>query len=346
MIFVSIMLLMSVNIHSSAKEKSGSGILLSGYLFHTGKNEVALISLTDANLAIRSISLKGKDAAAFRIVDKNQLIILNKYNRSDKKWYDITIVAETSSGRFTENFRIVNDQFIRNQVIAHRGAWKNTGATENSIASLKRAIELGCMGSEFDVHMSSDSVLYIHHDPFIDKDTIEKTPSHKLSAVRLSNGETLPTLEAYLKEGMKQNKTRLILEIKPSIISKERAIALTHKVLDMVKKLRAQAWVDYISFDYEVCKEVMRIDPYAKVAYLNGDKTPDELASEKFYGLDYNQNVYKKNESWIKEAQQKNLTVNVWTVNDEADMDWFLQRNVDFITTNEPELLLKKVKKD
>ncbi len=29
--------------------------------------------------------------------------------------------------------------------------------------------------------------------------------------------------------------------------------------------------------------------------------------------------------------------------NDEEMMDWLLERNLDYITTNEPELLLKKV---
>src|SRR5690606_40007377 len=42
------------------------------------------------------------------------------------------------------------------QVIAHRGAWKIDGLPQNSIASLHRAIELGCAGSEFDVHRSEE----------------------------------------------------------------------------------------------------------------------------------------------------------------------------------------------
>ena len=65
----------------------------------------------------------------------------------------------------------------KNKVIAHRGAWKNTGATENSIGALEHAIKLGCYGSEFDVHMSADSVLYVHHDHAIKGTHIEKTTS-------------------------------------------------------------------------------------------------------------------------------------------------------------------------
>ena len=41
----------------------------------------------------------------------------------------------------------------KNQVIAHRGAWKKNKFPENSIASLNEAIRLKCFGSEFDVYI-------------------------------------------------------------------------------------------------------------------------------------------------------------------------------------------------
>ena len=94
----------------------------------------------------------------------------------------------------------------KNKVIAHRGAWKNTGATENSIGALEHAIKLGCYGSEFDVHMSADSVLYVLHDHSIQGTNIETTNSAELSKIKLANGEALPTLEAYLKAGSKQKR--------------------------------------------------------------------------------------------------------------------------------------------
>ena len=97
------------------------------------------------------------------------------------------------------------------RVIAHRGAWKNTGLPENSIAALKQAIALGCYGSEFDVHMSSDSVLFVHHDPMIQSVYLEKTAAAQLETLKLGNGENLPTLETYLRAGEFQQATRLVL---------------------------------------------------------------------------------------------------------------------------------------
>ncbi|RZK81893.1 MAG: glycerophosphodiester phosphodiesterase [Pedobacter sp.] len=253
-----------------------------------------------------------------------------------KKLLALTVIAQISLASYS---------FAQTKVVAHRGAWKNTGVPENSIAALKEAIKMGCWGSEFDVHMSADSVLFINHDATIQGHAIEKTDAATLSTVKLENGETLPTLEDYLKAGLNQRKTRLILEIKPSAVSKERGIALAHKVVEVVNKLKAAPKVDYISFDYEICKALLKLAPKAKVQYLNGDKTPDQLIADKIHGFDYNLKVLKANPTWIKEGKQKNLITNSWTVNDEASMEWLISEGIELITTNEPEILLKKLKK-
>jgi glycerophosphoryl diester phosphodiesterase len=275
-----------------------------------------------------------------RISKDHRLSVRKDKLKQGIDWLDVVLTASTSAGEIRGTFRIVRDAFIRNKVIAHRGAWKNTGAAENSVAALQHAIRMGCEGSEFDVHMSSDSVPFVNHDPHVQGISIAGTASEKLSDITLANGEKLPTLKSYLEAGTGQTKTKLILEIKPSELGKEHSIALTRRVVALVEELNAQAWVDYISFDYDVCKEIMRLAPYARVAYLMGDKTPAELAASQFFGLDYHFSVLQKNPDWIGQARQQKLTVNVWTVNDQTMMEGLLKENVDFITTNEPEQLL------
>ena len=113
--------------------------------------------------------------------------------------------------------------FANNIVVAHRGAWKKNNLPENSIAALKQAIALQCTGSEFDVRMTADDSLIINHDPHYNKLPVETSMYADLIAFRLSNGEKLPTLREYILAGMENNKsTRLICEIKPSEVSKER----------------------------------------------------------------------------------------------------------------------------
>ena len=234
------------------------------------------------------------------------------------------------------------------QVIAHRGAWKTQGLPENSIAALNEAVMLKCYGSEFDVHMTADSVLVVNHDADYFGLKIAKTNYKDLLHKKLSNGEDIPTLEAYLKAGIKQKKTRLILEIKPSNVSKEWDMALADKSVAMVKKLKARSLVDYISFGYDISQRVLQLDAKANVAYLKGDVSLEQLKMDGFYGADYHYSVYQKGE-WFAKARELGLTINVWTVNDLKDMNWLIENKVDFITTNEPELLIEtlaKAKKD
>ena len=39
-------------------------------------------------------------------------------------------------------------------------------------------------------------------------------------------------------------------------------------------------------------------------------------------------------------AKENGIILNAWTVNTREDMQWLLDNKFDFITTNEPELLL------
>ena len=232
------------------------------------------------------------------------------------------------------------DSFAPNKVVAHRGAFKQNSFPENSIASLRETIRLNCTGSEFDVRMTSDDTLMINHDPHYNQLDIEKTSYQELSRTPLSNGETIPTLRQYLLAGLKDNKqTRLVVEIKPSA-SKERGQVIAEKVLTLVRELSAEQMVVYISFDYDILKKLKALDPKVSVQYLNGDRSPKQLKDDGMDGADYNISVFKKFPEWIPMAKENKIILNAWTVNNPDDMKWLLSQKFDFITTNEPELLL------
>ena len=52
----------------------------------------------------------------------------------------------------------------------------------------------------------------------------------------------------------------------------------------------------------------------------------------------------KKKKGWIKQAQKLGLTVNVWTVDDEAELRWVIEQGVDYITTDNPVLATELIK--
>ena len=68
---------------------------------------------------------------------------------------------------------------------AHRGFWNCDEAshTENSIASLRTAQEYDLWGSEFDVHLTADDVIVVHHDAHIQGQTSRRTPTVSLSSI-------------------------------------------------------------------------------------------------------------------------------------------------------------------
>jgi len=236
--------------------------------------------------------------------------------------------------------------FAENSVIAHRGAWKLNNFPQNSIASLKQAIALKCTGSEFDVRMTADDSLIINHDPHFNDLVIESTNYDDLATFKLSNGEKLPTLREYILAGITNNQsTRLVCEIKPSEISKERGQLIATKVVDLFRQLKAQHMVAYISFDYDILKKIIELNPTAKTQYLEDNKSIEQLKSDGISGADYYFWSYKDHPELIESAKKQGLTLNAWTINETADMDWLITHNFDFITTDEPEMLLEKLKK-
>jgi len=230
-------------------------------------------------------------------------------------------------------------------VIAHRGAWKKAGLPPNSIEALKVAIALGCAGSETDVHLTADGALVINHDAVWAGLQIHKNTLQKLQKTKLFNGEVLPLLTDFLKIIQQQSKTHLVLEIKPSKKEKDGVKAIVQKVINAVIQMQVQLLIIYISFDYEILKEILRLEPSANVQYLNGDQTPSQLKQDGIKGADYHYTVFKNNIEWIQSAKENNIDLNAWTVNKEKEMNWLLVKGFNFITTDEPELLFKEIEK-
>lgn len=224
------------------------------------------------------------------------------------------------------------------QIIAHRGYWKTDGSAQNSIAALLKADSIGCYGSEFDVWLTADDKLVVNHDPIFKLKSMERSTAANLTSLKLDNGENLPTLEQYLKAARK-TKVRLILELK-GLSTPERETKAVEKIIAMVKKFDLEDRMEYITFSLHATKEFIRLAPAGTpVFYLDGKLTPQELKEIGCAGPDYHLSVFRKHPEWIKECHDLGLKVNVWTVNKEKDMEWLIKKNVDFITTNEPEML-------
>jgi len=78
-------------------------------------------------------------------------------------------------------------------VIAHRGA--SGYEYENSRAAFRAARARGADGVELDVHAAADGALFVHHDEVVSGTHITRSSAAQVRALRLPNGESVPTLE-------------------------------------------------------------------------------------------------------------------------------------------------------
>ena len=231
------------------------------------------------------------------------------------------------------------------KVVAHRGYWRTDGSAQNSITSLQKAAEVGCWGSEFDVWLTADGVPVVFHDATIDGIRIEDTTYATLMNLRLQNGEFIPTLQTYLQEAQHWPDCRLIFEVKPHRNAKRDAM-ISEMSVELVNMLGLASRTDYISFSKHACKRLHELAPQAKVAYLNGDLTPQQVKEMGLTGIDYSIATFNKHPEWPLEAKELGLEVNVWTVDGEEALTRFAQMpGIDIITTNDPETLIKLLNK-
>ena len=222
------------------------------------------------------------------------------------------------------------------KVIAHRGYWQTYGSAQNSIRSLERAVEVGVYGSEFDVHMTKDSVLVLFHDNTINGLKIQETPYSYLKDIKLSNGECLPTLREFLEVArLTGSDIKLIFELKPHStpdLNREAA----RRSVEMIREKKLVYKTEFITFNLDAGKELIHLAPDIPVYYLNGELSPKEIKEIGFAGIDYHFDVMRKNKDWFKDAKKLGLGVNVWTVNDPAIIKEMSDQGADFITTDIP----------
>lgn len=229
-------------------------------------------------------------------------------------------------------------------ITAHRGYWncEEAGYAENSIKSLELAQKNNLWGSEFDVHITSDLVLVVHHDATIKGKNIHTHNYADFADYRLKNGEKLPTLDEYLTQAEKGG-TVLVFELKKQI-DKAHEDYMVDKSIEALKAhgLFDPKKVIFISFSLNICERIAALCPGFTNQYLDKDISPDELAAKGINGVDYHYSVFDKNPTWFQQARNHKMSINVWTVNKKEDIQRMIDLGVDCITTNEP-LLVREI---
>jgi glycerophosphodiester phosphodiesterase len=226
------------------------------------------------------------------------------------------------------------------KVISHRGYWTAPNSAQNSLASFTKADSVGVFGSEIDVWLTADDKLIVNHDRVYKGTDInmEKSTLKEITSIVLPNGENIPTLDAYLRLVAGKPNTRLILEMK-SLSDLKREDLAAEKIVKALRKYNLLDRTDIIAFSINACLAFKKLLPDGRIFYLNGDLAPRSIKKLGLTGIDYSMSVLRKNPKWVEQAHKEGLEVNVWTVDTEEDMRYFIDLGVDYITTDYPERL-------
>ncbi|HDM88528.1 MAG TPA: glycerophosphodiester phosphodiesterase [Candidatus Bathyarchaeota archaeon] len=221
------------------------------------------------------------------------------------------------------------------EVIGHRGA---AGLEpENTLRSVRRAIELGVDRVEIDVRVSRDGGLVIMHDETVDRTTnghgyVSELTLNELRSLDAGMGEKIPTLKEILEFTMGKAKLEIELKVPEA----------TEPTIQLVEELNAEKDVIVISFMHELLERVHDLNPNIKTGALFFD-VPKDILQRALKVHAYSIHVYYRNvnSELVKGAHRSGLEVAVWNPNRIEEMREMIGLGVDAIGSDRPDILIR-----
>lgn len=225
--------------------------------------------------------------------------------------------------------------------IAHRGAMGH--APENTIASIRRALELGAPCIEIDVYSVNGDLLVIHDE------RLERTTNGKgrlwehdfgyLRSLDAGNGEQIPTLAEVC--GEIDGKACLNIELKGFKVAADVVYFIQTMLHPEVSCWRREQLL-ISSFDHRALQQVRKLDPRLNIAAL-GYSIPVEQArfAQDLGAMAVNPSLELIDHAYVEDAHARGLKVYVYTVNEPEDLQAMLDLGVDGVFTNYPERVLE-----
>ncbi|MBO7479832.1 MAG: hypothetical protein J6T49_05155 [Bacteroidales bacterium] len=230
----------------------------------------------------------------------------------------------------------------QNRVIAHRGFWQTEGSAQNSLTSLRLAMDNGFYGSECDVQLTADSCFIVFHDTNLHGVDVETmTFEQVLADTTLANGERIPTADEFISAFASHGgNTKLVIELKqqPSEDMMSLSIART---AEAVRKYGIENRVELISFSYRACKELAAMFPDVPVLFLDRahNLSFSQMKQDGIDGIGYKYNCILEDLSLIDEAHEAGLRVDVWAPDDPQEVLTMVDAGLDHVITNRPDVM-------
>ena len=281
-----------------------------------------------------------------------------------KKWVLIAAIAGSATVLAAAAVRKDGRRALRGDWpvnLAHRGA--SARAPENTLEAFRLAVEAGAGGLELDVHVTRDGEVVVIHDASVDRTTdgsgavaeMELEEIRRLDAgYRFSpdggrtfpyrgRGARIPTLtEVYASFP----EARVNADIKKAQSGAEEA------VLRVIRSAGAEERTLIASTEHAVVRRFRRISrghiataaSRREIAafYVLSRARLGALARPVYDALQVpveHRGIELVTPRFLRAARSTGVRVDVWTINDAAQMRWLLDLGVSGIMTDHPEVL-------
>lgn len=277
------------------------------------------------------------------------------------------------------NFYIDPERAAKLDVQGHRGA--RSVFPENTLPGFLYAMQIGVDTLELDLAVTKDNVLIVYHDQIINTKicrylngkpapsglivhtlTLKQIKEFDCGALENSRfpnqkripGTKIPTLtEAF--DLVTKSKLPKAKKIKFNIETKSEEASPAHQplpdvfanlVIELVKKYGLESRVTIQSFDHRTLVAVNKMAPNIQLAALFEEKPKDFIqatldAKASIVSPDFN----LLNKDLVNKFHKNNIKVIPWTANNEVDWLHLIEMGVDGIITDDPEPLLKLLRR-
>ncbi len=239
----------------------------------------------------------------------------------------------------------------KTKITGHRGA-RNLWP-ENSLTGFRNVLALGVDAIEFDVHLTDAGELVVIHDATLDRTTDKAglvrhlTPQSRTETHLDGTTDTVPTLAEVLAILVDAGERQLHVEIK-SDEEKKPYPGITEKVVAEIERFGLAHRCHLTSFDVSVLEECLRVAPRVdRLVSVNAEWAAKQGGLSTFIenvdGLVDIVAIHHElmAEEWALITSKLPLDrLCVWTLNDEALIQTWLERGIGHLTSDSPDLAL------
>ena len=231
---------------------------------------------------------------------------------------------------------------------AHRGF--SGKYPENTILAFKKAIEVGAQGIELDVQLTKDGEIVIIHDETIDRTTHGKgevisytyEELKKFDASYIYRGQMgfnkIPTLREYF-ELIKDTDIVTNIELKTGI---NEYLGIEKKVWDMICEFNLADRIIISSFNHYSILRMKEIAPKIKCGLLSETWIINAGKYTRDLGIEcYHPHFANMTKEIVKEIKSHGIEINTFTVNKEKDIRDMIEKGIDIVIGNFPDLTKK-----